>query len=74
MKYECSFCWKLFDDHNDIIILGNGELSCNSCYVKSEDEIEEVKQIDHSVMEQLKKRYVNGEITKEEYTEKMARL
>lgn len=67
--YECSHCWKIFDA-KDIVVQGNGELSCKDCYIKMlNDEIEQ-----DDAIKKLKMDFVKGKISSEEYTEKMARL
>jgi len=67
--YECSHCWKIFDG-KDIVIQGNGELSCKDCYIK---ELNEQVESDDAI-NKLKLEFVNGKISSEEYTEKMSRL
>jgi len=67
--YECSHCWKIFDG-KDIVIQGNGELSCKDCYIK---ELSDALDQDDAITK-LKMLFVTGKITSEEYTEKMSRL
>lgn len=67
--YECSHCWEIFDS-KDIVVQGNGELSCKDCYIEMlNDDLEQ-----DDATKELKMKFVKGEISSEKYTEQMGNV